>query len=369
VAVTSLRSVVAVFKSSSMPSGTSTLTIVNNEPGSGQGTGRIRISWGDHTEECDVDECDISGVPNGVRVRIQPLPGPNTVVENYGGACAGSAQQCVVVLNEDAGVTTSFQNAGTLTTSYGLNLTRSAGGSVQSVPPGIDCGGDTGCRAAFKRNIAVRLTASVATGYTFGGWSGDCSGTSGCSISMTVSRTVSAAFRAARDPLRVVKSGRGNGTIMTEPGGIECGAICEYSFRRGSPVTLRATPNRRSRFRGWSGACSGRKPCSLTISAPVEVTAAFDNCAAAIFSSFKAVATRRAVIVRLSLADRASARVRLLRGRATLTSRTFANLSAGRKSFRIPLRRGAGAGKVKVEVRLKDICGRTRTLSRTVALR
>ena len=190
VAVSGLRSVIAVFKRTSIPGGSSTLTIVNNNLGSAQGNGTIRISWSGHTEDCGNDECDIDGVPNGVRVRIQPLPGPNTVVDNYGGACAGTAQQCVVVLSEDAGVTTSFQNAGTLTTSYGLNLTRSAGGSVQSVPPGIDCGGDTGCNAAFKRSIAVRLTPNAANGYRFGGWSGDCGGTAGCSVSMTVSRTV-----------------------------------------------------------------------------------------------------------------------------------------------------------------------------------
>src|SRR5204862_6711103 len=55
VAVTSLRSVVAVFKRSSIPSGTSTLTINNANPGSGQGKGEIRISWPDHSEDCNTD--------------------------------------------------------------------------------------------------------------------------------------------------------------------------------------------------------------------------------------------------------------------------------------------------------------------------
>jgi hypothetical protein len=369
VAVTDLRSVVAVFKRSSIPGGTSTLTIVNNEPGSGQGKGRIRISWPGHSEDCNSDACDISGVPNGVRVKIQPLPGPNTVVENYGGACTGTAQQCTIVLNDDAGVTTSFQNAAALTTSYGLNLTRSTGGSVQSVPPGIDCGGETGCKAAFKRNIAVRLTTNAATGYTFGGWSGDCSGTTGCSVSMNVSRTISAAFRAIRDQLHVVKSGRGIGTITTDPAGIQCGEVCTYSFRRTSSVTLRATPNPSSRFRTWGGTCAGKKTCTLTMAAPLELTATFDRCAASVFSSFKASTARTAVTVRLSLADRATARVRILRSRATLGSRTFANLSAGAKSLRVPIRPRTARGKATVELKIKDICGRTRALSLPILLR
>jgi hypothetical protein len=368
-AVTSLRSVIAVFKRNAIPSGTSTLTINNNNPGNSQGQGRIRISWPGHTEDCNTDSCDINGVPNNVRVKIQPLAGPNTVVDNYGGACQGTAQQCVVVLDQDAGVTTSFQNAGTLTTSYGLNLTRSNGGSITSVPPGIDCGGDSGCRAAFKRTISVQLTANATNGYTFGGWSGDCGGSSSCTVSMTVSRTVSAAFRAQRDQIRVTKSGRGIGTITTEPGGIQCGTVCTYSFRRGSALTLHATPNGRSRFGGWAGACTGKKPCSLTISAPADVAATFDRCAASEFSRFTASATRSVVTVRVSLADRATARVRILRGRATLAAKAFGNLPAGATTLRVAVSRRAGGSNAKVELQLKDICGRTRALSRSVVLR
>jgi hypothetical protein len=366
VAVTSLRSVVAVFKKSSIPSGTSTLTITNNDTSSGA----IRISWsGSEAVTCEVDECDIQNVPNGVRVRVQPLPGANKVVDSYGGACQGNAQQCVLVLDDDAGVTTAFQGAGTLTTSYGLNLTRSAGGSIKSSPPGIDCGGDNGCRAAFKRNISVRLSPSVTAGYAFAGWGGDCSGASDCSLPMTVSRSVSASFRAARDTMRIVKMGRGAGTVTTQPAGIDCGSTCEYAFRHGTQVTLRASATRSSRFRAWGGACSGQQPCSLTISAPTDITANFDNCAASSFSSFAVRTTRGAVTVRLSLTDRATARVRVLRAKKTLSSRTFANLPAGTKSLRISVHAGSRAGKAKVEVRVKDICGRARTLSRAVTLR
>jgi hypothetical protein len=134
-------------------------------------------------------------------------------------------------------------------------------------------------------------------------------------------------------------------------------------------VTLRVVPNGSSRFRTWGGACSGKKQCTLTITAPVELTAAFDRCAASVFSSFKASTTRSAATVRLSLADRATVRLRLLRGRTTLASGTFGNLSAGAKNLRLPIRRGIGAGKAKVEVKISDICGRTRALSRAIVLR
>jgi hypothetical protein len=59
----------------------------------------------------------------------------------------------------------------------------------------------------------------------------------------------------------------------------------------------------------------------------------------------------------------------LLRGRATLASKMFGNLSAGAKTLRVPLPRRAGAGNAKVELQLKDICGRTRALARSIVLR
>jgi List-Bact-rpt repeat protein len=373
VALTSLRNVVAVFKPRSIPNGTSTLTIANSDPGNTQGKGIIHVSWPGLQQDkvCDSDQCDFDGVPNGVRVKIQPVPAANTEFSDYGDACTGKALQCVVILSQDAGVGTGFQNAGALSTAFGLNLTRSGGGAVQSVPPGIDCGANTGCRAAFKPGLTVRLTANPGTGFSFGGWTGDCGGTAACAVSMNVSRTVSAAFRAGRDQLRITKSGRGIGTVTTDPPGIACGSDCTYSFRRGSAVTLRAAPNSKSRFGGWTGACTGKGPCSLTIAAPAEVTAGFDRCAASDFSSFVASATRspRRVSLRVTLADRATARVRLLRHGATLTTRTFANQTAGAKILRIPVPSRAPTGNAKVELRLKDVCGRTRALTRTVRLR
>jgi len=370
VAVTGLKSVVAVFKHTNTPTdGTTDLTVSSSEPGTGHNQGRIRVSWqGGSKVVCD-DECTINGVPRGKRVTIQPLPGPDTVVNDFGVYCHGSAQQCVVILADGEGVTTSFQDAETLTTSYGLNLTRSPGGSVKSVPPGIDCGGDTGCRAAFKRNITVKLTANVTSGYAFGGWSGDCSGSGTCSVSMAVSRTVSAVFRAQRDQLQVTKSGRGLGKVTTEPGGINCGRVCTYGFKRGTAVTLRAKPTKTSRFAGWSGACSGRAPCSLTIGGAADVNAAFDRCAALVFSGFGVSPTRGAVTLRVSLADRATARVRVKRGSSTLVTKTFANLSAGKKSLRVSVPGRARGSSAKVELRLNDICGRKRTRTRSVVLR
>jgi hypothetical protein len=53
--------------------------------------------------------------------------------------------------------------------------------------------------------------------------------------------------------LMVSKAGAGNGTITTNPAGINCGAICEESYASGTVVNLIATPAAGTAFGGWSG--------------------------------------------------------------------------------------------------------------------
>ncbi|MCP5009001.1 MAG: hypothetical protein GY942_03380, partial [Aestuariibacter sp.] len=63
-------------------------------------------------------------------------------------------------------------------------------GTVTSNPVGINCGAD--CTELVDPGTVVTLTAVVDTGSTFTGWSGDCTGTSDCVLSMTVSKNITA---------------------------------------------------------------------------------------------------------------------------------------------------------------------------------
>ena len=83
------------------------------------------------------------------------------------------------------------------TITYTLSLSKSGTGSgtVTSSPPGISCGSD--CSETYSPNAYVTLTATPATGSTFGGWGGDCSscGTNtACQIVMTSNKTCTATF-------------------------------------------------------------------------------------------------------------------------------------------------------------------------------
>ena len=71
-------------------------------------------------------------------------------------------------------------------------------GTVTSSPAGISCG--TVCSASYANGTSVTLTASPASGSTFGGWSGACSGTGSCTVAMSSARSVTATFAAASNP-------------------------------------------------------------------------------------------------------------------------------------------------------------------------
>jgi hypothetical protein len=76
--------------------------------------------------------------------------------------------------------------------------------------------------------------------------------------------------------LTVVKTGTGTGTVTSDVGAINCGAVCSDIFA-GDTVTLTATPTAGSTFTGWSGGgCSGTGTCVVTVTAATSVTANFD---------------------------------------------------------------------------------------------
>ena len=97
-------------------------------------------------------------------------------------------------------VTASF----TASASNTLTVNRSGSGSVVSLPAGIDCGQI--CSAIFTGGTAALLTATPASGWTFAGWSGACTGTGACTVTMNASATVSAQFKDAVPPALTVSS-------------------------------------------------------------------------------------------------------------------------------------------------------------------
>ena len=76
--------------------------------------------------------------------------------------------------------------------------------------------------------------------------------------------------------LHVTKSGTGNGTVTSNPPGINCGSECKANFADGTIVTLAASADAASTFTGWSGGgCSGTDPCTITLNNNTTIEASF----------------------------------------------------------------------------------------------
>ena len=177
------------------------------------------------------------------------------VFGGWGGDCTGTNPTCTLTVDAARTVTATF--SAPPPTSFRLDVTVSGNGSVGSQPAGIDCGSI--CSASFAADSSVLLTPTPAAGHAFSAWGGACTGSGPtCTVTMSQVRSVSASFTAVA-PVRYLLSVNvaGNGSVRSQPAGIDCGSACSAEFDSGASVLLTATPGNGQLFGGWSGACSG----------------------------------------------------------------------------------------------------------------
>jgi len=155
-----------------------------------------------------------------------------------------------------------------------VSVAAAGDGTVTSSPQGINC--PTACAATFAANATVQLTATPAQNDFFANWSGACSGTGACAVTMTTDQTVSAAFNPG-EQLTVTMSGSGSGTVTSNPAGINCPTACSATFPQNTQVTLTETPGSNAVFSSWGGACTGAASCDVTLSTADSVTADFSS--------------------------------------------------------------------------------------------
>ncbi|MFH2124173.1 MAG: choice-of-anchor Q domain-containing protein, partial [Pseudomonadota bacterium] len=158
-------------------------------------------------------------------------------------------------------------------TQLSVSIEGNGSGLITSSPAGIDCGLE--CSASFDPNMTVTLTATPGLETVFSGWSGACSGSGDCIVSMDQARSVTATFTLNTYLLSVTKDGTGSGSVASNPVGIDCGSDCSQAYDYNTLVTLSASPDTGSTFTGWSGACSGAEGCTVTIDQARSVTATF----------------------------------------------------------------------------------------------
>jgi len=129
---------------------------------------------------------------------------------------------------------------------YTITATAGTGGSI--LPSGgivVNCGNDqsftiTPSTGYHILNVLVDgVSKGAITNYTFTNVKG--------------THTISATFGINTYTLRTQKTGTGNGTVTSNPAGINCGSDCTDIYNYGTIVTLTPTPDTGSTFTGWSG--------------------------------------------------------------------------------------------------------------------
>jgi glucose/arabinose dehydrogenase len=146
---------------------------------------------------------------HGTNVALTPMPATGYMFSAWSGACTGSGA-CTVAMTSARSVTATF-TARTHTLS--VNTSGLGTGTVTSDPTGISCGGT--CVVNFPESTTVTLTATPASGSSFGGWSGACTGADACVVLMDAAKSVTATFA----PLGVepIASGLSNPVLLTAP--------------------------------------------------------------------------------------------------------------------------------------------------------
>lgn len=130
-------------------------------------------------------------------VTLTAAPAAGSSFASWSGACSGSATTCTVTMTAAKSATATFNTVPTGGTNFALSVTKTGTGTgaVSSNPGGINCGAT--CTANFASGSSVSLTATADPVSSFTGWSGACSGTGACSVTMDAAKSVSATFTSS----------------------------------------------------------------------------------------------------------------------------------------------------------------------------
>ncbi len=103
----------------------------------------------------------------------------------------------------------------------------------------------------------MTLSAEADPGSQFTGWSGACTGTDACMVTMDEDRAVTAMFLhtdgSTGFTLTVKRTGTGSGTVTSLPEGINCPDDCSEIFPEDTEISLSQSAGQGSLFLGWDG--------------------------------------------------------------------------------------------------------------------
>ena len=110
----------------------------------------------------------------------------------------------------------------------------------------------------------MNVTQAAAAGFMFDNWSGDCSGTGACTVTMNSDKNVTANYSRSQFVLTAVAAPGAGGTV-TGGGTHPIGTVVNVTQAAAAGFT----------FETWSRDCSGTGACTVTMDADKNVIAIF----------------------------------------------------------------------------------------------
>ena len=131
-------------------------------------------------------------------VVVTATPAAGYSFSHWEGACTGSAG-CTVIITGDATVTAVFTE-----NQYILTVNQTGLGTITKSPD----------QETYTYGQVVNLTATAEPGWSFAGWTGDCSGNGDCQVTMDDNKSVTATF--TQDTYNLDITIVGNGTVTPD---------------------------------------------------------------------------------------------------------------------------------------------------------
>jgi hypothetical protein len=253
---------------------TSKFKLKVKKSGTGSGTVTSSPAGIDCTPPCEAEFTE------GTAVTLTAVASSGSEFVSWSG-CASQPEpgKCKVTMSAAKEVTVTFN----LKPKFKLTVKKSGTGTgtVTSSPAGISCGST--CSAEYESGKEVTLTQVPDSGSEFVSWSGACTGSGACKVTMSAAKEVTATFNQPVTPplkseftLEVKKGGTGTGTVTSSPAGIDCGSTCAGRYEEGTAVTLTPTPDGGSQFKRWfGGGCDFQATCTTTMNGSKAVEAVF----------------------------------------------------------------------------------------------
>jgi trimeric autotransporter adhesin len=201
----------AVFDSTIITPSGATVSLTVTEAGTGAGTVTSSPAGINCPTTC------LANFASGTAITLTAAANANSTFAGWGGALCEGTSTCTFTITANAAVTANF-TAKASTFALTVSEAGAGTGTVTSAPAGINC--PAACSANFASGAVVALTATAAEGSTFAGWSGaGCTGTGGCSVTMTAAETVTATFNSGNSPVTISVAPGSPSTVNTTPGG------------------------------------------------------------------------------------------------------------------------------------------------------